>query len=309
MAKGPSKQHYVPRSYLAGWVDSRTPAGQEPYVWVFKKGEKKGRRKAPSNIFTETDLYTVEVESGGKNYAIEEALSKLESRFAMILREKITKHLPLGDEERAFLCAFVSAMLQRTLRHRDNLESFIDQLIENAEILEREHKLSSTESDRLKRFRRDGHKVGMMRNLPDITRLLYKMSIAFLCSESAAKFVTSDDPCSLFNPDLQWQRMLGPGLAQQNVQLTLPLSPDILLCMSWSPLRGYIWWTKVQVEEANRMTIGHCYQYFVSHKPKTKRHWFRRYPLDAVFIFKILRHRARESWHQVRTWYRSRHDR
>src|SRR5581483_10773694 len=174
------KQHYVPRSYLAGWVDSRTPAGQEPYVWVFKKGEKKGRRKAPSNIFTETDLYTVEVESGGKNYAIEEALSKLESRFAMILREKITKHLPLGDEERAFLCAFVSAMLQRTLRHRDNLESFIDQIIKNAEILEREHKLSSTESDRLKRFRRDGHKVGMMRNLPDITRLLYKMSIAFL---------------------------------------------------------------------------------------------------------------------------------
>jgi len=84
----------------------------------------------------------------------------------------------------------------------------------------------------------------MMQNLPDITQLLRKMSIAFLCGEGGAKFVTSDDPCNLFNPDLQWQQIYGPGLTQKNVQLTLPLSPDIMLCMSWVALRGYMWWSK-----------------------------------------------------------------
>jgi len=121
VAKGPTKQHYVPRSYLAEWVDPNTPADQEPYVWVFKRGEKKGRKKAPSNLFSETDLYTLKLDTEEKSYAIEETLSNIESKYATILREKIKKHIPLSEEEHIYLCAFVSVMLQRTLRHRDNL--------------------------------------------------------------------------------------------------------------------------------------------------------------------------------------------
>jgi len=60
-------------------------------------------------------------------------------------------------------------MLQRTLRNRDNLERFIDELIGRAEALEREREIPPHESDRLKRFKQDGHKLGMMQNLPDIT--------------------------------------------------------------------------------------------------------------------------------------------
>lgn len=307
MAKGPTKQHYVPRCYLAGWVDPNTPLGQEAYVWVFNRGEKKGRKRAPSNLFTETDLYTLKLDTGEKKYLIEETLSNLESKYATILQEKIKKHFPLTEEEHIFLCAFVSVMLQRTLRHRDNLEQFIDQLIAHTEALERAHEIPPDESDRLKRYKRDAHKLTMMRGMPDITQLLTKMSIAFLCAEGGSKFVTSDDPCNLFNPDLQWQRIYGPGLAQKNVQLTLPLSPDIMLVMSWLPFRGYTWWSNGQVEEANRTTIGRCYRYFVSQSPRTRRHWFRRYPLDFFFILKIVRHEAVRGWHTVRMRYRHRH--
>lgn len=304
MAKGPTKQHYVPESYLAGWVDPNTPAGQEPYVWVFNQGERKGRKKAPSNLFTKTDLYTLKLRTGEKSYEIEETLSNLESKYATTLQEKIKKYLPLTEEEHIFLCAFVCVMLQRTLRHRDNLERFIDELIGHTEALEQAHDVPPRESDRLKCFKQDGHKVGMMRSLPDITQLLSKMSIAFFCAEGGSKFVTSDDPCNLFNPDLQWQRIYGPGLAQKNIQLTLPLSPDIMLSMSWIPFRGYMWWSKGQAEEANRMTIGQCYSYYVSHSAKTRRHWFRRYPLDFLFILKILKHQAARAWHRVKMWYR-----
>jgi len=307
VAKGPTKQHYVPRSYLAGWVDSSTPVDQEPYVWVFNRGEKEGRKRAPSNLFTESNLYTLELDTGEKKYQIEETLSNLESKYATIFQEKINKHLPLAEEEHIFLCAFVSVMLQRTLRHRDNLDQFVDQLIEHTEALEQAHDIPHNESDRLKHYKRDVHKLTMMRGMPDITQLLAKMSIAFLCAEGGSKFVTSDDPCNLFNPDLQWQRIYGPGLAQKNVQLTLPLSPEIMLIMSWQAFRGYVWWSNKEVEEANRMTIGHCYRYFVSHSPKTKRHWFRRYPLNFFFILKILRHESARGLHRIKMWYRDHH--
>ena len=31
------KQHSVAQSYLKVWCDPKTPSGQEPYVWRFKK--------------------------------------------------------------------------------------------------------------------------------------------------------------------------------------------------------------------------------------------------------------------------------
>lgn len=136
------------------------------------------------------------------------------------------------------------------------------------------------------------------------------MNIAFLCAEgSSSKFVTSDDPCNLFNPDLQWQRFYGPGLGQKNVQLTLPLSPNILLCMSWSNLRGYIKWQRKRVDEANRMIVGHCYRYVVSHSPKIKRLWFSRYPRNIFFILKILKHKLRTWVFELRTRYKFRNAR
>jgi hypothetical protein len=55
------------------------------------------------------------------------------------------------------------------------------------------------------------------------------MSLAFLCIKNTEKhwFITSDDPCVFFNPDLQWQHFYGPGFGQEKIQLTLALSPEI----------------------------------------------------------------------------------
>lgn len=308
MAKNkPKKQHYVPQCYLREFVDPNTPSEQEPYIWIFDKGKRKGRKRAPSNLFTETDLYTIHLKTGEKNYAIEETLSKLEGKYAEIFRSKIKNHLPLSEEEHIYLCAFVSVMLQRTLRHRDNLGRFYDELIGHAEKIEQQNNLKPKESERLKEFKKNTHKFGIVQTLPDITELLMKMSVAFLCAPEGTKFLTSDDPCNLFNPDLQWQRFYGPGLAQKNIQVTLPLSPEILLCISWSNLRGYIQWDKNWSREANRMIVSKCYQYFISCSPKTKWSWFRRYPLDLFFILKIIRHQFDMLLYKLKNWYRFYH--
>ncbi len=288
----PKKQHSVPQCYLREWVDPSTPSGQEPYVWIFNKDEQTGKKKAPSNIFTETDLFTIKLKTGEKDYSIEETLSNLESKYAKIFREKIKNHIPLSEEEHILLCAFVGAMLQRTQRHKDNIENFHDELIEKVSAMENAHSLEPKESEKLKKSKINAHKLSIFQTLPKTTELLMNMGLAFLCSDSKAKFITSDDPCNLFNPDLQWQKFDSPGLGQKNVQVTLPLSPDIKLCMSWSNLRGYMYLEKERIEDSNRMMRAQCYKYFVSHTSKTQRVWFRRYPMDFFFILKILKHKT-----------------
>lgn len=304
----PKQQHYVPQCYLREWIDPTTPPGQEPYLWIFDRNGRNPRRKAPKNILRRNDLYTLKIAGTGKNYSIEQTLSQLEGEYASVFRTKITQRLPLSEYEHILLCAFAATMLQRTLRHRDTLEYFFDELISHTESLERQHNIAPTESRKLRTIRNNAHRINIVQLLPDLTKVLTQMSVAFLCADRhSARFVTSDDPCNLFNPDLQWQRFYGPGLGQKNVQLTLPLSPNIMMCMSWTNFRGYIAWDTKHVDEANRMVIGHCYRHFISHRRKTKRGWFRAYPIDALFILKIVKHKVKCWLHETKMWYRYRH--
>lgn len=284
------KQHYVPQFYLREFLDPNTPPGQEPYVWVFSKDGKKKQRRAPKNILWETDLYTLDVE-GAKHYQLEQALSKIESDFAEIVRKRVKARLPLTAQEHETLCVFVATMLQRTVRQKDNQEGFYDQLVTQVERLETHYGSDGSTSAKLRAAKKHVHKVGILGILSEIPELLGRMSLAFLCTDgNSARFITSDDPVTLFNPDLQWQRFYGPGLAQSGVELTMAVSPEIALCMTWSNLRGYIQIPRWRIEELNRFTRGHCYEHFIAHSPKKKFVWFRRFPLhDPFFVLMLLR--------------------
>jgi hypothetical protein len=298
MAKDkPTKQHYVPQCYLREFADSTTPAGKEPFVWIFDKHGKNKRRDKVKNVLASNDLYTIKVQ-GKKNYAIEQTLGDLEGKYAEVFRTTIKDKQPLSEEQHVILCAFISAMLQRTLRHKDNLERFYDELIFTAEAFEIAHHLPPERSQELKAHKQDAHKLGVFQFLPNITDLLFQMNLAFLCAEKGTRFITSDDPCNLFNPDLQWQKFYGPGLGQRNIEVTLPLSPEIMLCMSWGNLRGYIKWERRRVDETNRLIVGHCYKYFISHSPKTKLIWFSKYPKNLPFIVKVFKHKLKD-WYDI----------
>jgi hypothetical protein len=71
MAKSHKAQHWIPRSYLQAWTEPDVPANHEPFVHVFSKDGDRHRRRAPSNIFTETDLYTIKQPGGGRDLRLE----------------------------------------------------------------------------------------------------------------------------------------------------------------------------------------------------------------------------------------------
>jgi hypothetical protein len=111
--------------------------------------------------------------------------------------------------------------------------------------------------------------------LPEMTRILSRMNVAFHCSDGRASFIASDAPAYMFNSKLQFAAsVVGPGLRQKHVGVRMPLSPDT----GHGP-------------ESNRMTFGHSHEYFIANSSKVKRRWFWRLPLDPVFIWRYLRQR------------------
>ena len=160
------------------------------------------------------------------------------------------------------------------------------------EEMEKEHGMPPKKSLELKQEKENAHKISVLQMIPHITEILLKMNLAFLCSKQSVSFITSDTPCFLFNSRLQWQNFYGPGLMQKYVEVRMPLSPEISVCFSWiNNLRGYLQIDTNLIHESNRMVFGHSYKYFIANSSKIKRCWFRRFPLDPIFIIKILRNR------------------
>ncbi len=87
MAKSHKDQHWIPQSYLAAWTDPDVPAGHTPFVHVFSRDGSRERCKAPTNIFKETDLYTIIMPDGTRDLQLERGLTGLEQAFCKIRRD------------------------------------------------------------------------------------------------------------------------------------------------------------------------------------------------------------------------------
>ena len=286
----PKNQHIIPQCYLKQFVDLNIPSGQDPYVWIFEKGSKKGKKKAPKNILKETDFYTLVIEGGEKNYTIEKTLSQIESEYALVFDNKIKSKKPLNNYEHVVLCAFVAAMLLRTFKHKENIESMYDQIIEHVEAMEEAHGIKPKKSLAMKKDKENAHKITLIQLLPTFVNTLARMNLAFLCSNKKGAFITSDAPCYLFNSRLQWevQHLIAPAFGQKHVEIRMPLSPEISLCFSWAyNIRGYLEVDTDWILELNRSLLGHSHQYFIANSPVLKKRWFSRYPLNPTFIGKF----------------------
>lgn len=142
---GHKRQHYVPLSYLQAWCDPRCPQSQAPYVWLAPVAGGPAKKKSPKKILRETDMYTRVGKNGERDLSIERGLSKLESKFAKIRRNKLNKLLPLTEDEVAWVCMFVAAMFGRTKAHREHLRSTWGRALELMEKVEEARRNASPE--------------------------------------------------------------------------------------------------------------------------------------------------------------------
>lgn len=137
----PKNHHFVPRFYLKTFTDQSTPAGQEPYLWVYERGESDGYRSAPRNVAAKTHYYSYVSQSGEVDTAVEELLSVIEGAAAPVLRDLIAGRDPkdLSEQDRDAFAYFIGMMAVRVPRYRRSVEKSIADLMHKVGLVAAHH--------------------------------------------------------------------------------------------------------------------------------------------------------------------------
>jgi hypothetical protein len=228
-----SKQHFIPSSYLKAWCDPTTPTNQEPYVWVFSKDGTKDRRKAPHNIFHETDLYTIQAEDRGRNLVLEHGLSELEGEFVKIRAKCLELQRAPTQRQHVYLCAFIAAMDARTPSHRDQFSAQWDKVLLMMDEMRGRLKTATPEQrravsgigpsepgrsfsyDEVKEMVTKPLQTSLVAHINAEVPMLMKLDLAVLNDVGSSRFITSDCPCVWFDPEAYKRPPFyrAPGLA------------------------------------------------------------------------------------------------
>src|SRR5271156_433353 len=272
-----TKQHTIPKCYLKAWCDPRTPPGQHPYIWRISRDGSEKKKKSPEKSFTSTDRYTIKLPSGERDLIIENTLGGIENDFVNEL-VRIRRRQQLNLHDKARLCLFVAAMHTRTIAMGEHWREQNKRLHETVVALEQAHGAKPTTSLQTAELVEKAHQHIIATGIEIEVPLLLQMHMTVLVTDNELGFITSDNPCVWFNPNLHkfppFYR--SPGLAQRDIEVTLPLSPRYLILISHRASPLYVDVDENAVDEANRTTRFHCAEEFVSWKGETQPYWFER---------------------------------
>lgn len=268
------RQHTVPRCYLQHFTDS------VGFVWVLDTSNKIYKIK-PENILVESHFYTITLKSGERSFLVEDTLSNIEYEYSNIFETKISKGKQLTDQERAKVAVFIAAMIHRTQPNREGMKGMFIQLKETMEEWKEQAKTYTAEQKRtmsaipssggtsislkdiddgLQNFDEE-HSMSMLNQLSSTAQIIFDMKWSFMSPDNAQSFVTCDDPVVTLRPESikkYGPNAFGsrPGLAYEDVELTLPLSKKLTLLAGWRLTHNsYLPIPDVMVSGINQRTI------------------------------------------------------
>ena len=248
----PKKQHYVPRFYLANFVNSRG------MVWNYDLQLNEVRELAPENTAVETNFYSPENEDGEYFDELEEFLQLVETTAAE-LYPIVLEGERLNREEKEEFAIFVASLYLRSpamVTAFAEVTGYLAQQVADATLTnrrlfestmndyEREHGITSTteQRDELFKFANDKEytfsvdkKRGLLAimNIESISRIMFKMTWGTFDSGNQ-HLITSDSPVVRHCPSDKIHPINGDGgLLNRSAQVTLPLSPSRLLYLYW----------------------------------------------------------------------------
>lgn len=294
-------QHYIPVTYLQAWCDPESPKGYTPYIWLFSKDGTDIRKKAPEKILHANNLYTTYTENGQRDLTLEHNLSKIETEFARLRKNKISKRKSLSPEEHFILCMFVAAMYGRTKSYGEHwgrqwkqVLDLGEKLLQYAENASPEELKQLAAASALDNFNEENdltiEDVRKIVESPIQSTLsatvsilapeLYKLPYMILETSEQVGFITSDAPCVWFDPAIrQNPRPVGAGgLMSPTLEISLPLSPTqtiffgkhLIATGAYVPIKEqYI------TDNLNKRTRIHSHEYFIVNSPILKLGWFR----------------------------------
>jgi hypothetical protein len=271
-------------------------------VWVRERDGAGVRKKAPVNLFTENDLYTIVRPDGKRDLRLEHGFQELEDMFTRIRNLKFDRRVWPDSEDVAWVLGFVAISKVRTVAHRDfhrqqwgGIRKRMEELKAALDAAPPERRKAMTPMSSVSPESGRGMGIDDVRRLeaqpiqemigPTLRAVipaLGRMHLGVLCTDDPVGFVTSDNPCTWFDPEAYKRqpiyRSLGLGVA--TIEVTLPISPrQCLIITHRSALRDYIDVDQRVVDELNWRHIGHCNKVFISHTQVTRPAWFEQRPM------------------------------
>jgi len=167
-------------------------------------------------------------------------------------------------------------MLNRTKKQRANMLNSFQQLHDIVVRMEKAHDSPPTTSLETEGLATYGHHYMMIQSLEIILDYLDQMSKAVFFCAGEARFITSDYPVSLHNPNAHRLPPLfrSPGLGMRDVELFFPLCPEAAFIASWGDVKGSKFVLDDGIEHLNRRTRFKCHKFFITHNGVTKEWWF-----------------------------------
>ncbi len=252
--------HTLPRFYLSGFCDREIHSLEDHErdrsrcrVWVHDKEQGRVRQRGVKKLTAATHFYSLEAPDGKTDASPEEALSRLESAAAPIIRN-LYYGRGLAREEVEVLAVFFASMKFRVTAYRtfarrhlqENKERIKASAFPSPEIVERAlRRAGHPEAEDPKAVRRifrearyghialkltKNHNIGhMFDHSRKIARVLLTQDWTFVWATRGAAFVTSDDPVVLLRPDLEapgsyWG---DSGFASPDTTKVLPLTQRV----------------------------------------------------------------------------------
>lgn len=288
-----ARQHIVPRFYLSEWLEAGPPEGQDPAIWRIPKSRSNPFRRAPHKTFVETDRYTVRLPSGDRDLRVEHQLDEIERDFARVLR-RLQKRDKLTLTDKGTIATFTAAMLGRTQRRADHWRDAWTDIRGIVERFELKRPSRSAGSTRAHAGPRDPEAVNvsteeidslLLNVYPDFlvncieaaAPILFAMDLSIYSTEDDIGFLTSDDPCIMH--DLTAYRYhpmtRSAGLKNRNVQVTLPISPKLLIAFTHRQTYPFITPLPIPVVDSfNRMMVWHSNREVISRSDTVREAWF-----------------------------------
>ena len=299
-----SKQHFVPQSYMKAWNDPSFPASPtvSPFLWVFNRDGTNCQKGHAKSLFTENDIYTVPAPNGGRDLYLEHGFSTLEDKFTRVRNLKFNKHIWPTVEEMVWVMMFVATSRMRTqafrnfhrkqwggLRERlEEVQTAVKGMEARGEKVEFGTPLEGSTTGRglgiddLKQLEQFPVQTMIGSNARAIVPFLMKMKVGVLCTDDPVGFVTTDDPCTWFNPQAHKLPPFyrSPGLGIPEIEVTFPISSRQCLLITHNNVDKVYFDAPMEiVHELNHRHIGHADEKFISRKPDLHSIWFKKFPM------------------------------
>ena len=224
--------HYIPQSYLRGFLDLSLKKEQ---LHVIDKIERRHFVTSPRNVGSQRDFNRVDI-PGMPIDALEKRFAEIDGEVARVLKYIVKNKTLPEDTDMGLLINFVASLLGRNPQIRSNMADAITEIIKQM--------VRFVEEDRYHINLRGYHLKCESDAIQDVIFpfLSHRKWSLLITEEGTSDFVCSDHPALLVctnPPDNPYHPDTCPGLGTRNTELTMPLNHRMALATNFEN-RSYI---------------------------------------------------------------------